>query len=370
MENEFIILERIYSYVFSLYTKGDTIKLFKEINEEEKKYIDVIILYSESRKAALTVLIASAAHKLLNPKQDIRLHQANLDGGYSGRSIDTRHVTPFMKKYNFPAMAESGWLTRSFEQNMPFDSKYRGKITPPILKESFLFLIDKMQSSVRKADIYLRIIICMLIEGRDKKDIVLSKPSSLSINKIISYLKDHFEYKYKTSGASRLPVLAIYAIYQCFMAELKRFEGKSLKALEEHTTADARTGAIGDIEIIDREGLLFEGVEIKHGILITPDIIQSSYEKFKTNPVKRYYILSTANVDESARDKIDDLINTILNAHGCQVIVNGIYPSLWYYLRLINDVDKFIHYYVENIKADKVTKYEHKDHWNKLVSIS
>lgn len=47
-----------------------------------------------------------------------------MDKGYSGRSFDTKYITPFMK-FKFPkiAMRESGWLTRSLEQLEPYDLK-------------------------------------------------------------------------------------------------------------------------------------------------------------------------------------------------------------------------------------------------------
>ena len=44
----------------------------------------------------------------------------NMEGGYSGRSFDTKYITPFLKQKRFlGAMKESGWLTRSLEQNIP-----------------------------------------------------------------------------------------------------------------------------------------------------------------------------------------------------------------------------------------------------------
>ena len=43
-----------------------------------------------------------------------------------------------MKAVSFPAMAESGWLTRSLEQAHPYTLDYPGKITPKIVKEAFL----------------------------------------------------------------------------------------------------------------------------------------------------------------------------------------------------------------------------------------
>ena len=59
------------------------------------------------------------------------------------------------------------------------------------------------------------------------------------------------------------------------------------------------------------------------------------------------------------------LINSI---HGCQVIVNGVYDSLKYYLRLLDDTSEFIEYYVENLKKDDSIKFQHRKSWNDIIS--
>ena len=90
--------------------------------------IDAIVDRSESNKGIVTVLTTLLVHKLVEPTQDIRYHQAGMDGGFAGRGIDQSYVTPFMKTVSFPAMAESGWLTRSLEQPAPYTLDYGGKL--------------------------------------------------------------------------------------------------------------------------------------------------------------------------------------------------------------------------------------------------
>lgn len=85
------------------------------------KWIDRILENAEGNKGLLAVLVTLTLHKIVDCKQDIRLHQAQIPGGFSGRTIDSKYVTPFLKKMQFPAMAESGWLTRSLEQPYPYD---------------------------------------------------------------------------------------------------------------------------------------------------------------------------------------------------------------------------------------------------------
>jgi len=362
------ILQEVYRKALDTLNKGNLELLLIDVDKTEKAHIKTVIDNFERGRGVLTVLITSFVHKLHNPDQDIRLHQDNMKGGYSGRGIDTKYITPFMKEMGFPAMAESGWLTRSLEQNRPYNFSYPGKITPKELKSAFLFLFDQIQSYNKTAETYLLILLAKLIEHREQKNIDLAKPTNLTISTIINYLKGHFESSYSSRGASRLPTLAIYAIYQCLIKELKRFEGKILVPLEEHTSADKSSGRVGDIEVRDKENRVFEAVEIKHGIAINAQLIKDAYEKFKSHPIQRYYLLTTAEENLSDIELISKEITRILKIHGCQVIVNGIYPSLKYYLRMLNNPYEFIENYAEYLKMDTAIKYEHRLKWNEIVS--
>ncbi|WP_253274521.1 hypothetical protein [Nostoc sp. PCC 7107] len=108
-----------------------------QLPEEYQSYLVEIAKKSFSSKGAYTVLVTILVHKILNPAQDIRYHQAKMTGGFSGRSIDTKYITPTLTELGLPAMAESGWLTRSLEQPYPYTLEYEGKITPVSLKKHF-----------------------------------------------------------------------------------------------------------------------------------------------------------------------------------------------------------------------------------------
>lgn len=339
----------------------------EKLSSDEIALLNIIDKHAEKGKGVLAVLVTSLTHKIFDPDQDVRKHQENMSGGYSGRGVDMRDVTPFMKEKKFPAMAESGWLTRSLEQNYPYDLSYRGKITPSELKDAFLQILDNIETKHKDQKEYLIYLFQLLIISRDKKEIALAKPSNIPIQTIIGFLDAHFSYKYSSRGGARLPVLAVYSIYECLMAEVSRYSDKKLMPLKEHTAPDLRSGYTGDIEIQDSDGVPFEGIEIKHGIKIATQIIKDSFEKFKMYPIKRYYLLSTAGIDESEISQITKQIDEIAKLHGCQVVVNGIIPSLQYYLRLLKEPNKFIEKYVENLKKDKSLKFEHKEAWNKIV---
>lgn len=363
MPNTF--LEKTFDQSMKLVGSDDKIK--SDLPKTITKHLDVILSKSESSKGVLTVILTSLVYKTLNPTQDIRNHQSSIVNGYSGRTFDTKHITPFLKSLKFPAMAESGWLTRSLEQKVPYDKNYSGAIRPELLKISFLETIDYIQKG-QELDKCLSYLMQGLIIKRNSQEIDLAKPLNLPIATIIELLTKHFNAKYIADGASRLPVLALFAAYECLMKEAKRFEGKTLLEIESHTSADIRSGRIGDVDIVDEKGKEFEAVEVKHGILITSQLIKDAFEKFKTTQVNRYYLLSTADIDSSESEKIDKEIERIKNIHGCHVIANGLINSLKYYLRLLSETSEFISNYVDLIESDTALKYEHKKQWNVIIS--
>lgn len=363
-------LEEIYDKSATKLSASDSI--ISTLPSPIKSFLDIILERSESSKGVLTVLITSITYKSINPSQDIRLHQTGILNGYSGRTFDTKHITPFMKGKKFPAMAESGWLTRSLEQKVPYNLSYQGAIKPKELKEAFLGILDVIENTPTseiksKSEDILDYLFQGLIVARNKHSIDLARPMNLSISKIIKLLLDHFNNSYTADGASRLPVLALYAIYECLIKEVKRFETKELLPLENHTTADSRSGSIGDIEIIDEKGKSFEAVEVKHGIPISLQLVKDAYSKFSVTQAQRYYLLSTVDILETERLSIESEIEKIKNVHGCQVIANGLPRSLNYYLRLLDSTSIFIDNYVTLLEKDKTIKFEHKAKWNELI---
>lgn len=358
------ILDEAYEAVMSA---NDDEKASLSIPSEFAAKARAIVARAETNKGLIAVLVTLIAHKIFNPQQDVRFHQAQLSGGFAGRGVDSAYVTPFMKEKDFPAMAESGWLTRSLEQAHPYTLDYPGKIRPPEIKTAFLELVDAVQSGRIDAEATLRHVFMLLVKQRDASVVELAKPHKLSIARIIALIERHFEYRYTCPGASRLPVLALYAVYECLFKCDSRYAQKTLCPLESHNSADAQSGRIGDIDINNADGSAYEGIEVKHGIPITRQLVADAYEKFKKHGTDRYYLLTTASMDAADWEAIDDEIERIARMHGCQVIVNGVYSTLRYYLRIVPDTAEFIDRYVELMKCDTAIKYQHKTAWNDCV---
>ena len=122
-----------------------------------------------------------------------------------------------------------------------------------------------------------------------------------------------------------MPVLALYSLYKIIMPELRRFEGLDLANLELHSAADAQTGAVGDIEIKNDDGTVFEAIEVKHGIAVSLDLIADTAKKLVAQRVDRFYVLTThKNCGQS--DDVAAKIKEVRESTGCQVIANGVLP--------------------------------------------
>ena len=137
---------------------------YSALSKSQERWVNTLMEKAESFRAVLTVLITSLAKKIQTPTQDVRYHQDNLPNGYSGRGLDTEHITPFMKaKFRRFAMAESGWLPRSLEQPYPYTLEYPGKIRSKTVKDAFLQILNDVEENRADPKKYLQAIFSALI---------------------------------------------------------------------------------------------------------------------------------------------------------------------------------------------------------------
>ena len=344
------------------------------LSKMQKNLIKIIVENEQSNKGVFTALVSSLTYKCLHPEQDVRYHKVDLPNGYSGRSFDTKYVTPFLKEKRFlGAMKESGWLTRSIEQLHPFTNDFPGRINKADLKMAFLTILDEVETeNVSSLDYLVGIFTQSIIEKQKRTVKVINpidKESNVPIRDVIEMLHSHFYYKYSSRGASILPVIAFYSIYECMIKHFDRFKNMKLDDLGSHNSSDRSSKETGDIVVRDKiTNEIYEVVEIKFDIKPTHLMVDYAYDKIKYNKnVQRYYILSTSKPDFNELDKINKKIDEIYDEYGCQVIVNGIFDSLKYYLRLLTNSDEFLAYYSKNLQANEELDYEHKISWNRIV---
>jgi len=296
-----------------------------------------------------------------------------MPNGYAGRTFDTKVVTPFLQE-NFKryAMSESGWLTRSLEQPHPYDLNYPGHIQNKKLKQAFLDLLDHLEKDKTLAGKLLPLFFALMIGRVGLDDLLLRKfelSGEPSIADIVRAVNAHLAHKYSVRGASRLPVLVIYGVYELLIRDVVRYSNKTLAELEAHTAADMRSKSFGDIQVLAEDKSVFEAIEIKHLKPITVGIVNAAYQKIKDWDLDRYYILTTNDPNLDNEEEVLDRIEELRQIHPTQIVVNGVLPSLKYYLRLVNQPKAFIETYT-NILAEEFRmgriKSEHLTVWNEI----
>jgi len=351
-------------------------KLLSGLSNESVQDLRVIVENAETQKAVLGVTLTSLVYKVYEPKQDIRKHQDGMKDGYSGRTFDTKYVTPFLKsKFPHFAMAESAWLTRSLEQPRPFNLNFPGKIRNTVLKTAFLKTLDRIQTDSKLAPKFLVALMGLMLEGTSKDDVLFTKvqvSSGVTIAKIIDALSLHIRHDYGKGvvGTARLPVLAIYSVYNLLMPDVKRYSGKFLVPLESHTSPDSRSKSLGDIDINNADNSCFESVEIKHNKPITADMVGVAYRKIRNTEIDRYYILTTSEPNFDDHKSVMQEIEKYKKIHSCQIIVNGVIPSLKYYMRLISNPQDIIDEYTKWLEYEyqraSGIKREHLRFWQEI----
>lgn len=302
---------------------------------------------------------------------DIRYHQTGIQGqtdrpaGFNFRGLSEKLIYPWLTSKDFKS-AKSGWQTRTMERPKPYLLSYDENIQN--VKQPFLDCYNQVEENGQSGELAIIYLLWRQMQLRDASRIVIATPNIDDVLKITSFFEKHFNYHYRNSrGASRLPTLAMYAIYQCLMSELGRFEGRALKHLEDHSAADAQTGALGDIEVVNEDGTVYEVLEIKHKLVVTKEMVISARKKIQGSRIDRYYILTDSHEHEPS-EEVRNEVAIVEERLGCQMIVNGIVPTIKYYLRLLRKPSDIFPFYAKLLESDRSIAYEQKDVWNKIVT--
>jgi len=328
--------------------------------------LEVIKRCANTRHASRGAVITLGICKIVYPDQDIRLHKAEFEGGYSARSIDTSITVPFLQSKGLPYNVETHWLSQTLSFAGPFLPDLVLKTVPKMAGPDLIEVANIIQNSESPEKVVNVVVLMLyyLIQERNKGNIQLTRPKNLSIDQVIVLLHKHFEHKYK-KNAPRLPQVAIYAIYQCLKDSVGRYSSFELMPLERLKTANRKSGSVGDIDL-KLNGRPIEAVEIKYEIPINEAIVAEAMQKIKSESVERYLILSTKPPHASDIQKIEVLKQKFLRSNGCEIIVNGVYETIKYYLRILNSTNDFINRYTDLLGVDPDLDYEHRTIWNAI----
>lgn len=310
-------------------------------------------------------LVTGLAIKAAYPNLDTRFHQTQIQkpAHFNHRNISEKTVYPFLRENNLDG-AKSGWQTRTLERPKPYMLDYDENIKGP--KTEFLAAYHAMTDGGEKAIEMLKYLFLGQVIRREQKNIDVIAPKIDDIGKIVAFFEEHFSASYHGKGAARLPVLAIYSLYQLMIPQLSRFQGLNLANLELHSAADSQTGATGDIEISRADGSIFEAIEVKHHIPVSEDLVLDAAQKLTARQVDRFYVLTT-HPDCGHTDEISRKTSELKERTGCQIIVNGVIPTLRYSLRLVSDPAAIFQSYTALMNSDPAIGHEHRVQWNNIV---
>jgi DNA (cytosine-5)-methyltransferase 1 len=354
----------------------DSLELAKsqqELNviEHIARHLDAIFKNIDTATSGYLNLITCLICSSLNDEIDPRFHRKpgkgmpkpeNPDGWFSGRTVSEKIIYPWMELKGFRT-AKSGWQTRTYERPKPYTLDYPENIA--IIKEPFLKTLDFATKNRSKRQSLVAYLFRKEIEYKGRKGKLVERVSKNNIGNevliidIMSALERHFA----SPNSAHLPVIAIYSIYELLINEVDNYSVLSLRPLESHQASDLRTGSVGDIELEDLESDVIEGVEVKHGIEIDLPILLRAKEKILKSSLKRYYILTTHQSCAVINNDVLGVVRDVYATHGCQIIVNGVIPTIRYYLRMCSNPSEFINNYSKNIVTQDSVTADHLEIW-------
>lgn len=352
-----------------------------------EELVESIITFSnkiDQAKSAFTNIITCLISKAVSSNVDCRYHRdpseastndvermplppSGREDWFSGRTISEKVIYPWLDEAGLRT-AKSGWQTRTFERPKPYLLNYPENIA--FIKNEFLFILDRVQNHNELAIDVVAYFFYLEILHKNKTSALKTSLTQHRANnsQLILNIVNAFGVHFDLKQSARLPVLAIYATYQCIFPDINRYKSMSLEELSRHEAADIRTGSVGDIEIFDQNGNVFEAVEVKHNIKIDDVIVRRAKEKVTDSTVERYYILTTHKdcmIDDAG---ILRTIVDVFQSTGKEIIVNGVIPTIKYYLRLSSNPMAAIECYTKLLCEEPSITKDQLSEWQNILS--
>ena len=264
-----------------------------------KDHLDIISKNTSTSWAPFKATIVSVIAKIAHPDYDTRLHQANMEGGRSLRTIDGNYVSNYLYKNGLYDTSTAFALTRSFEKPEPFNKEYSGMIGFCLVFFNF-WLVELINT---KIDTHLNndILVYLLSFLKNRKETTTTLKNSIVISSkdmnILDISKLLDEINKLGSGASVIPVIIVHTLLSVIQPYL--WVGISMKPLKEHTAPDNHSKSYGDIEGLDMSSICKIAIEVKHKIKIDDTIVAIFDEKTKNEDIPLKFIITTAKTERN-----------------------------------------------------------------------
>lgn len=269
-------------------------------------------------RACVRFVLACALAKVHRPDLDIRQPYTEIRSAecYSGRTYDERYITRLITQYRLPCNATTAFLTPAFRnRNITLTPETVMVGRPESLYRATLQVLTDIQAGEVSASDVLSETLRRLLIIRDEQEERLrtllaglsprDETTQLSAEQIVMLVALHLASRH----SSRLPVLIVAAAYQ-IMAGALQIE---VRPLHSHNAADEQTGALGDVEIIDRQSedaqapqlspMIRTIYEIKARAVQREDI-EGALRKIAQSPnrVQQYLFVTTVPITPDVRE--------------------------------------------------------------------
>ncbi|GAP94965.1 hypothetical protein NIES2104_14840 [Leptolyngbya sp. NIES-2104] len=247
--------------------------------------------------------------KLHRPDVDIRKPYTEIGDidSFSGRTYDERYITAFINQHSLPCNSTTAFLTPALRnRNTVLTTEINLVGKPPQLYQAVLTLLDDVYCNrVTSEDLLAEIVRSLLIDRNERQQRIDALVSGLrttdgavplSSEDIVNLIEKHLTLK----GTSRLPVLAIAAVYQ----SAEQFLGERVLMLQAHNAADLQTGALGDVEItLLADDEVVTSYEMKNK-RITREDLDRALQKLSASEkrVDNYIFITTEAIDKEVQD--------------------------------------------------------------------
>ncbi len=205
-----------------------------------------------SNRAPARLVLACALAKAHRPELDATEPYTEIrsDHSFSGRTYDERFLPTLIAAQRLPLNSSTAFLTPTLRNiNVPLRSVTPFEGRPREVYRDAARVLEGLQDHSATAEDVLAFMLRELLVMRDEREKALSaalsglpaEPQNLSSEDVLTLLEQHL----RSRNASRLPVLLVTALYRT----LGSLAGEVALNLGAHNAADARTGALGDVEI-------------------------------------------------------------------------------------------------------------------------
>lgn len=331
--------EKNYQLIYSKLEEGYLDELYSSINptdfnggitDEDINLIQSLVssISSERGRALTGLFFLQLVIKSIVPNQSIRLHKGSKRNGtfswtkgISMRTLDSKFVTPFLRKNQLLSINKDGlFMTRSFAENYPYSEFYKAEIRGD--KTNWLKLVESLEKGSIDSKIALTYLIAALKNRSDifmqiaEETICLATNFSESRNgnEIFELIVEFFN---NTTYSARAFEISMHTFMQAL--EINGFLEGELVPLSQMRSANKKHGNIGDIET-KYGNYIVESWDAKYGKPYLREELEELNEKLNHHPnVATAGFVCNGNIDK--RPDIDKRIQEISEETGVAIFI-------------------------------------------------